>query len=86
MLNNKKAQIGETMTWIVATLIIIVIMGIFIYASTLLAKTKSLGLPDLNLDGEKVDLIEMKISLAYEKTPVEKRVVVDNWKLLEVNE
>ena len=28
---NKKAQIGETMTWVVATLIIIVILGVSIF-------------------------------------------------------
>lgn len=31
---NKKAQIGETMTWVVATIIIIVILGIAIFASS----------------------------------------------------
>lgn len=36
---NKKAQIGETMTWVFATLIIIIILSISIYAATLLAKT-----------------------------------------------
>ena len=37
MLDNKKGQIGETMTWIVATLIIIVILSISIFATSILA-------------------------------------------------
>lgn len=40
MLNNKRAQTSEAMTWIVATLIIIVLLGISIYAASLLSKTK----------------------------------------------
>ena len=39
MLNkNKRGQVGETITWVVATLIIIVLLLISIYAATLLAK------------------------------------------------
>jgi hypothetical protein len=38
---NKKAQVGETMTWIVATLIIVAVLLTFIYASVALAKAKS---------------------------------------------
>ncbi|HEB47021.1 MAG TPA: hypothetical protein ENI22_00960 [Candidatus Pacearchaeota archaeon] len=39
-MRSKKAQIGETMTWVVATLIIIVILIISIYAAFLLAQTR----------------------------------------------
>jgi hypothetical protein len=38
---NKKAQVGETMTWIIATLVIIGTLLIFIYFSIALAKAKS---------------------------------------------
>jgi len=37
MWDNKKGQIGETMTWIVATLIIVVILSISIFATSILA-------------------------------------------------
>ena len=47
MLNSKKAQIGETLTWIIATIIIILIMVVFIYISSSLAeKTKIIDLKD----------------------------------------
>jgi len=39
---NKKAQIGDTLTWIVATLIIFVILFFFIFGSSTLGKTKSI--------------------------------------------
>ncbi len=40
---NSKGQIGETLTWIVATLIIIVILVFFILGSSLLSGTKKVG-------------------------------------------
>jgi len=40
MLNSKKAQVGETVTWIVATIVLIAILLIFIFASSILAKSK----------------------------------------------
>ena len=39
---NKKGQVGETMTWIVATLIIIVVLTISIYVSSVLGEAKSI--------------------------------------------
>lgn len=43
MLNNKRGQVAETMTWVVATLIIIVLLSISIYATTILANAKSVS-------------------------------------------
>ncbi|MCR4327357.1 MAG: hypothetical protein NUV46_02130 [Nanoarchaeota archaeon] len=40
---DSKGQIGETLTWIVATLIIIVILIVFIFGASLLGKTKVVG-------------------------------------------
>ncbi len=37
---NKKGQTSEAMTWIVATLIIIVLLGISLYAAGILSKLK----------------------------------------------
>lgn len=44
MLNklNKKGQVGETVTWVVATLIIVIVLVSFIYASSVLSKVKIL--------------------------------------------
>ena len=43
---TKKAQMGETITWIVATLIIFLIVGSSIYAVTLLSKIKVIDYSD----------------------------------------
>lgn len=40
---NKKAQIGETITWVVATIIIVVILIISLYTTSLLAQTKKIA-------------------------------------------
>ncbi|MEK6832511.1 MAG: hypothetical protein AABY32_00560 [Nanoarchaeota archaeon] len=63
--NNKKAQIGESITWVIATIILIVVLIIFIYASIALAKTKSLKF-DTKADSEdSVDWINAKTQMAY---------------------
>ncbi len=46
-LKNKKAQTAETMTWIIATLVIIGILIIFVYLSVLVSKTKVIGVGDV---------------------------------------
>lgn len=42
-LSNKKAQVGETLTWMVATIIILVVLVIFVYASIGLAESKNIA-------------------------------------------
>ena len=37
MLDNKSGQIGETMTWVIATLVIVVILSISVFATSILA-------------------------------------------------
>jgi hypothetical protein len=39
---NKKAQVGETITWLVATLVIVLVLVFFIFGASMLADTKSL--------------------------------------------
>ena len=80
MLNNKRGQIGETMTWVVATIIVVVLLTIFIYASSALAKTKNLSLTDLKISLDKTkDIVNTKSLFAYEKTSEEKKVLVKQW-------
>ncbi len=39
---NRKGQVAETMTWVIATIIIIVLLVSAIYVSSLLGKSKNL--------------------------------------------
>jgi len=70
-MNNKKAQLGETLTWVVATLIIVVTLIFFIFLSSSLAKLKDIkGNPGFALLGgydKKSNLIVDKTELAFVK-------------------
>lgn len=78
---NKKAQLSDVMTWIIATIAIIAILIIFVYASTILAqKTKVIKIKSLTLDLDKeVDLLETKTSLAYLSASSEQKNIIDNY-------
>ncbi len=40
---NKKAQIGDTLMWVIATVLIFVILLFFFFGSSVLGKTKSIS-------------------------------------------
>ena len=46
---NKKAQVGDTLTWIVATIIVFVMLFFFIFGASLLGKTKAITNFKVNL-------------------------------------
>lgn len=65
MLNNKRAEIGESITWVVATVIILVVLTIFIFASNVLGKFQTIsvssGEKTLNSD----NYLEIKTQKAF---------------------
>lgn len=60
---NKKAQLSDTMTWIVATIIIVLVLLTAIYSSSFVAKTKKFLSYDSYERSE--DLILTKTTIAY---------------------
>ena len=68
---NKKSQLGETLTWVVATLIIVVTLIFFIFLSSSLAKLKDIkGNPGFALLGsynKQSDWLSVKVNLAFAK-------------------
>ena len=65
MSRHKKAQIGETINWVVATIIVILVLLFFIYISIALGKSKALKAePNLN-NGKEIDWINIKTEIAY---------------------
>ncbi len=71
MYKNKRAQTAETMTWVVATIIIIVLLIAFIYISSLIAGAKgierfakSIKINDKTVS---VDWVEEKSEIALDK-------------------
>jgi len=82
MLNNR-GQISETMTWIIATIVIVVVLIISVYASILLAKKTNIlnAGKILNGDGAESssDFLETKSLQSYFLTPAEKREEAKIW-------
>lgn len=73
-MQDKKGQIGGTITWFVATIIIIATLLIFIYASSLIGEArKSVDFGDVSNSGEKYRS-SMYSSL---KTEVDNRIFYD---------
>ncbi len=75
---NKKGQVGETMTWVIATILLIVILFIFIYASTLMAKTKNIHINFKLGQGISSDRIDIKTQMALSLIPSNKNTI-ERW-------
>lgn len=43
LLDCKKGQVGETITWVIATVVIVVVLMFFVFGATALGATKSIG-------------------------------------------
>jgi TRAP-type mannitol/chloroaromatic compound transport system permease small subunit len=79
MLNyKKKGQIGETVTWIIATLVIIGILIIFILVSSLMAKIKAIHVGDVKTDMKESNLVKEKTSFAYQLTNNKNKDIIEN--------
>ena len=79
MIKNKKAQISDTLTWVVATIIIVVILLIFIFVSSILAKAKDVsddvGSKVVGGYEKQANWIKTKTELAYAKKSDNKEVI-----------
>ena len=62
---NKKGQASESITWIVATIILIAVLLIFIYASITLSKVKSINFKIKSNSENSFDWIGKKTEMAY---------------------
>jgi uncharacterized protein YpmB len=65
MRNNKRAQVGEFLTWIIATIVLIAVLIIFIYVSSVLSVTKYLKANLSDDSEESVDWVTSKTQFAY---------------------
>ena len=70
MLHNKKAVAGETLVWVVATIIIVVILVFSIFVTSILIQGKNLGGGDKEFSVSKeTDLLITKSVTGYLLTP-----------------
>jgi len=69
---SKRSQVGDTMTWVVATIVIIIILGVFLFASNILAEAKNISQRVKGVfssgqgDYGEINWIKSKTSLAFE--------------------
>lgn len=75
---NKRGQISESLTWVVATFILIAILLIFIYVSIALSKTKSIKVNIRTSLGDSFDWIDKKTEMAYSINSAN-RDEIDEW-------
>jgi hypothetical protein len=81
---NKKAQMAETITWVVATVIIIFLLVLSIYFSSVLGKGKSVDKENIKISQRNENWIEVKTSLAYGSNS-ENKENIDIWVNEEAN-
>jgi len=75
---EKEAQIGETVSWIIATLIIIGILIIFILVSSLLSNSKIVRVGNVETDLKKTNLLTEKTSFAHQLTNYKNKDIIEN--------
>jgi biopolymer transport protein ExbD len=75
MLNNRKGQVGESITWVIATIVVIVLLIIFVYASIVLSEFKSLKVNSKKISTGSVDWIDSKTQMAYSISPSNKNKI-----------
>lgn len=73
--HNKRGQIGETITWTVATIVLIVLLIIFIYSSIALSKVKNIKAEVKVNSADTVDWINSKTQIAYTISSVNKNKI-----------
>ncbi len=82
MLKFNKGQIGATISWVIATVIIIGILIIFIYLSILISKTKIIQTINLQFDVVgKSELLAQKTSFSHQLSGNLNKEIID--KILE---
>lgn len=75
---SRKAQIGPTATWVVATLIIIIVLFIFLAISAVMSKSKAIKTAEVKTDlGENSEQLSMKTNLAEQLTENKNKAAVD---------
>jgi len=75
---SRSGQIGETVTWIIATLVIIGILIIFLVVSSFMSKIKAIHVADVETDMKESNLVKEKTSFAYQLTNYKNKDIIEN--------
>jgi len=83
MLKSKKAQIGETMTWVIATIVIIGILLIFVFIASVFAEKEGMVVSLKRVFSGRevagVNWLSTKTSLAYDMNSLNKESKIEPW-------
>ncbi len=76
---SKRGQTGETISWIVATLVIVGILLIFIWISVLMSKAKFVKIGDVRTDlPQQSKSLDMKTFIANQIANNRNKEIIDN--------
>lgn len=82
MLDRKfrKGEVGEIMTWTVATIVVIFLLIFFTYLAMSVAKVKNIEVDELPISSEKgADYLSSKNSISLFLTDKNERTKVEQW-------
>jgi hypothetical protein len=76
---NKRGQVGETVSWVIATIVIIGVLIAFLWISSLLSKVKAITAGEVRSDLNKESVVLTgKTSLAHKLENNKNKDVIDN--------
>ncbi len=80
---NKKAGISEGITWVVATIIVMVVLAIFIYAANAMGTFRTYSLSSGEIKVEVDSQLKIKTQIAFEKSEgiisSDEQIFIENW-------
>jgi hypothetical protein len=78
MLKYKRGQTGETITWLIATLIIVGMLICFFYAANLLSKTKTISISSFDEENSG-EWANKKVAFANSIIPNKNKEIILGW-------
>jgi hypothetical protein len=79
ILSNKKAQVGETLTWMISTIIILVLLIIFVYSTLAFAKAKNIKTSSIDFgkadSSDKINWMNLKSEIAFSINDQNEKVI-----------
>ncbi len=76
LIKNKRGDISKTITWIVATVLIVGVLILFIYISSVMSNIKVVKVGEINSDiGKESLVLSVKTSLAFNRNNTNKEII-----------
>jgi hypothetical protein len=76
--NSQRGAIGETITWVPGTIIIVALLIIFLIFSSLLAGIKVVNISEVKSDVDDSPVLSVKTSLAHQLAENKNKEIINN--------